>query len=87
MAHKVGFIGLGNVGGKLAGSLLRNKIDLTVRDLDKTVAQAFIDKGARWGESPEQMARDVDITHHLLAQPGCQRGRDGGRERRPGRTG
>jgi len=30
---KVGFIGLGNVGGKLAGSLLRNKIDLTVRDL------------------------------------------------------
>ena len=30
---KVGFIGLGNVGGKLAGSLLRNKFDLTVRDL------------------------------------------------------
>ena len=29
---KVGFIGLGNVGGKLAGSLLRNKFDLTVRD-------------------------------------------------------
>ena len=26
---KVGFIGLGNVGGKLAGSLLRNKFDLT----------------------------------------------------------
>ena len=23
---KVGFVGLGNVGGKLAGSLLRNKI-------------------------------------------------------------
>ena len=27
---KIGFIGLGNVGGKLAGSLLRNGIDLTV---------------------------------------------------------
>ena len=26
---KIGFIGLGNVGGKLAGSLLRNKFDLT----------------------------------------------------------
>ena len=25
---KVGFIGLGNVGGKLSGSLLRNEIDL-----------------------------------------------------------
>ena len=31
----IGFIGLGNVGGKLAGSLLRNGIDLTVRDLDR----------------------------------------------------
>ena len=29
---KVGFIGLGNVGGILAGSLLRNKFDFTVRD-------------------------------------------------------
>jgi len=32
---KIGFIGLGNVGGKLAGSLLRNNFDLTVRDLDE----------------------------------------------------
>ena len=29
---KVGFIGLGNVGGKLAESLLRNKFNLIVRD-------------------------------------------------------
>ena len=35
---KVGFIGLGNVGSKLAGSLLRNGIDLTVRDLDSELA-------------------------------------------------
>ncbi len=32
---KTGFIGFGNVGGKLAGSLLRNGFDLTVRDLDQ----------------------------------------------------
>jgi len=31
---KIGFIGLGNVGGKLSGSLLRDGFDLTVRDLD-----------------------------------------------------
>ena len=43
---KVGFIGLGNVGGKLAGSLLRNGIDLTVRDLDPAIAQPFLDGGA-----------------------------------------
>ena len=34
---KIGFIGLGNVGGKLAASLLRNKFDLIVRDLDKNL--------------------------------------------------
>ena len=32
---KIGFIGLGNVGGKLAGSLLRNNFKLTVYDLDQ----------------------------------------------------
>ncbi|ETW99265.1 MAG: hypothetical protein ETSY1_15670 [Candidatus Entotheonella factor] len=47
---KVGFIGLGNVGGKLAGSLLRNGVDLTVRDLNQAVAQPFLDLGATWGE-------------------------------------
>ena len=34
---KIGFIGLGNVGAKLAGSLLRNGFDLTVRDVDQNL--------------------------------------------------
>ena len=34
---KIGFIGLGNVGGKLAGSLLRNKFNLTVIDIDENL--------------------------------------------------
>ena len=38
---KIGFIGLGNVGGKLAGSLLRNKFDLTVKDLDDKLTEEF----------------------------------------------
>ena len=66
---KVGFIGLGNVGGKLAGSLLRNGVDLTVRDLDKSVAQPFLDSGAKWGESPKQMAETVDILITCLPSP------------------
>ena len=41
---KVGFIGLGNVGSKLAGSLLRNKFDLTVRDLDHNLTKNFPSK-------------------------------------------
>ena len=69
MMTSVGFIGLGNVGGKLAGSLLRNGIDLTVRDLDKNIAQRFLDQGAKWGKSPRQMAEDVDILITCLPSP------------------
>ena len=66
---KLGFIGLGNVGGKLAGSLLRNGIDLTVRDLDPAVAQPFLDAGATWGESPAAMTEQVDLMITCLPSP------------------
>jgi len=38
---QVGFIGLGNVGGKLSGSLLRNGVSLQVHDLDEVLVEAF----------------------------------------------
>ena len=66
---KIGFIGLGNIGGKLAGSILRNGFDLTVRDLDRAVAQDFIDNGAHWSESPKEMARKTDMIITCLPSP------------------
>ncbi len=66
---KVGFIGLGNVGGKLAGSLIRNNVDLTVRDLDKDAAQPFLNDGAKWGESPKAMAESCDLLITCLPSP------------------
>jgi len=66
---KIGFIGLGNVGGKLAGSLLRNGFDLTVRDLDRKAAQPFLDKGAAWADSPKAMAEACDIIITCLPSP------------------
>jgi 3-hydroxyisobutyrate dehydrogenase len=49
---KVGFIGLGNVGGKLARSLLRNGFAVSVRDLDPGLAEPFLEQGATWADSP-----------------------------------
>lgn len=69
MKPSVGFIGLGNIGGKLAGSLLRNGIEVTVRDLNRELAQPFLDKGAHWGESPKAMAEAVDIIITCLPSP------------------
>ncbi len=66
---KVGFIGLGNVGGKLAGSLLRNGFDLTVRDLDRSIAQPFVDWGAKWAHCPQAMAETCDLVITCLPSP------------------
>lgn len=66
---KIGFIGLGNVGGKLAGSLLRNGADLTVRDLDKSIAQPFVEGGAQWADSPAEMAVACDVIITCLPSP------------------
>jgi 3-hydroxyisobutyrate dehydrogenase len=66
---KIGFIGLGNVGGKLAGSLLRNEFDLTVRDLDDALVQSFVDKGAASAASPKEMAEKVDLVITCLPSP------------------
>ncbi len=66
---RVGFIGLGNVGAKLAGSLLRNGVDLTVRDLDENAAQPLLDAGAKWGTSPAAMTEQVDLMITCLPSP------------------
>jgi len=66
---KVGFIGLGNAGGKLAGSLLRNGFDLTVRDLNKEFVDEFVERGAKSGNSPKDMAEYCDVIITCLPSP------------------
>jgi 3-hydroxyisobutyrate dehydrogenase len=65
----IGFIGLGNVGAKLAGSLLRNGADLTIRDLDEAAAAPLLAAGAKWGKSPAEMASVCDILITCLPSP------------------
>ena len=58
---KIGFIGLGNVGAKLAGSLLRNGFDLTVRDVDQNLTDQFKNLGAKVANSGRELAKQVDL--------------------------
>ena len=58
---KIGFIGLGNVGSKLAGSLLRNKFDLTVRDLNKKLTNDFKSRGAKIANNAKELAEQTDL--------------------------
>ena len=66
---KIGFIGLGNVGAKLAASILRNGFDLMVRDLEADAAQALLDQGAVWGFSGQEMAQNCDVIITCLPSP------------------
>ena len=66
---KIGFIGLGNVGGKLAGSLIRNNFDLTVRDLNENLTKTFEKLGANVANSPKELAKKVDLIITCLPSP------------------
>ena len=66
---KIGFIGLGNVGGKLAGSLLRNNFDVTVREIDESLANEFKKLGAKVAKSPKELAEQTDLIITSLPSP------------------
>jgi len=86
---KIGFIGLGNVGAKLAGTLLRNGHELTVRDLNDHLVQDFVKRGASAAASPGELAEKVDLIITCLPSPAATaavvEGQDGFlRQLRPG---
>ena len=66
---KVGFIGLGNVGAKLSGSLLRNGVDLTIHDLDEARVSDFVTRGATRCNSPADLMENCDIVITCLPSP------------------
>ena len=66
---KMWFIGLGNVGCKLASSLLRNKFNLTVKDLNKKITEDFKNKGAKIANSAKELAEQTDLIITCLPSP------------------
>ena len=65
----VGFIGLGNVGGKLSGSLLRNGVKLLVHDLDKGLVNNLVSMGAADGKNPRNIMETCDVIITCLPSP------------------
>ena len=71
---KIGFIGLGNVGGKLANNLIKRRYKLIVRDLDAKLSRKFKTKGAVIASSPKELAENSDIVITCLPSPkACSR--------------
>ena len=66
---RYGFIGLGNLGGHLAASLLRSGFRVTVHDLDRGLAERHLQTGAQWAESPHALAQGCDAAITCLPSP------------------
>jgi len=64
-----GYIGLGNLGGHIAMSLIRSGFDVTVYDLDPALAERHIKAGAKWAAAPKDLASRVDHVFTCLPSP------------------
>lgn len=66
---KYGFIGLGHLGEKLAGCLLRAGFDLTISDINAKAGAALCEKGAHWAKDAQALAERVDAVITCLPSP------------------
>lgn len=66
---KLGYIGLGNLGGHIAASLIRAGFDVVVYDRDPTLAERHRAMGAGVADSPADLAAQVDHVFTCLPSP------------------
>ena len=66
MSSRVGYIGLGHLGGHLAASLQRAGHDLVVHDLDEALAAPLVAAGAEFAATPAALAATVDVVFTCL---------------------
>ena len=65
---RVGFIGLGNMGGPMALNLLKAGHTLIVHDIRRAAAAPHLAQGAKWADSPQAVARESELV--LTSLPG-----------------
>ena len=65
---RIGFIGLGNMGGPMALNLIKAGHTLTVHDIRKNMADAHLAGGAKWADTPADAAKEAELV--LTSLPG-----------------
>ncbi len=66
---KIGFIGLGIMGSRMAENLLKNGYDLIVYNRTKEKAEPLVKKGASLAGSPKEIGKNCDIVITMLSNP------------------
>lgn len=65
---RIGFIGLGNMGGPMALNLIKAGHELVVHDVRRNMADPHVAGGAKWADTPADAAKDADLV--LTSLPG-----------------
>ncbi len=65
---RIGFIGLGNMGGPMALNLIKAGHTLIVHDVRREAAAPHLQQGAKWADSPQALARESELI--LTSLPG-----------------
>lgn len=66
---RIGFIGLGNMGGPMALNLIKAGHALTVHDVRREVAEPHLAAGARWADSPGAVSAECELVMTSLPGP------------------
>ena len=66
---RIGFIGLGNMGGPMALNMIKAGHSLTVYDIRREVAEPHMAAGAKWADSPAAVAADSEVVFTSLPGP------------------
>jgi 3-hydroxyisobutyrate dehydrogenase len=66
---RVGWIGTGVMGSSMVGHLMTAGYSATVFTRSKEKAEALIDRGAKWGESPKALAEQSDVVFSIVGFP------------------
>jgi 3-hydroxyisobutyrate dehydrogenase/glyoxylate/succinic semialdehyde reductase len=66
---KIGFIGLGIMGSRMAANLQKHGHSLVVFNRSREKANPLLAQGAKWADSPAALAEQVDVIFTMLAHP------------------
>src|SRR4051794_29581627 len=69
MSLKVGFVGLGTMGSRMAARLLAHGNEVVVFNRERAKADALLHDGARWADDPAAVAANADVLVTMLAHP------------------
>ncbi len=66
---KIGFIGLGIMGSRMAANLQKHGHSLVVFNRTREKAEPLLTEGATWADSPADLALQVEVIFTMLAHP------------------